>query len=99
MAEDDFIKRSKLAVIQKISGTHLWKSDDGFKAWETLCEVCESELSKTAVGYSVAVAPMNHHLRKHPCWLHVGRSATESHKSVGRRQNDTLATGGWLAKF
>ena len=42
MAEDDFIKRSKLALIQKISGTHLWKSDDGFKAWETLCEVCES---------------------------------------------------------
>ena len=41
MAEDDFIKRSKLALIQKISGTHLWKSDDGFKAWETLCEVCE----------------------------------------------------------
>ena len=32
------------------------------------------------------------------CWRYVGRTATESHETVGRRQNDTLATVGWIAK-
>jgi len=28
-----------MAAVLKMAGTRLWKADNGFKAWETLCDL------------------------------------------------------------
>ena len=45
-------------------------------------------------GCLTTVSPTTQSLSPKPCWRHVGRPATESHKSVGGRPKDTLVIVG-----